>query len=203
MDKLLFSIVLVFSVTLWGCDSAEDPPDIPPEEVLPIELGTTASGITDENGAVLVTLPGNEEDYLLDVRLTDVDTEDAAPDIEVTAVALDGGIAVLTSSDDYFPYATYVAYSDFEDQVQSSAAPLSANSSVPVVTIAFGVVSLVGIGFSVYEFLFDPPSTEEIYGDDGTTKVCITGDLNDALAAFGIASGAASIAVVVRVLGAP
>jgi hypothetical protein len=58
------------------------------------------------------------------------------------------------------------------------------------------------VGSAIYEYATDPPGFDDVFNDDGTQSTCLTGDLNDVLAAWG-AGGVRTISGAIRVLGAP
>lgn len=51
------------------------------------------------------------------------------------------------------------------------------------------VIAVYSVGSALYEYATDPPGFEAVFNDDGTREACLTGDLNDVLAAWGAGGG--------------
>lgn len=178
----------------------------------PLPLGEAVVATTAANGDATVAFQGEEDtEYQIPVTLRDFDTERAAAGLEVHAVALADGIFLRTEdpSGRYFSSTRFIPYSQFGPAGGLSASISTTDggatvgpSPIAIVAILRLAIAVYSVGSALYEYATDPPGFEEVFNDDGTVSVCLTGDLNDALGAWS-AKGVRTVSGAIRVFGAP
>ena len=202
------SLLLATCLVVAACSS--DGPTEPGEDARP-SVGDTVIATTAFNGQATVLFQGEESEHRIGVTLRDFDSERAVAGLEIHAVALAEGIFLRTEdpAGRYFTSTQYIPYTSFQP-ADGKAARLAVYSDgpdvgpAPVAWVAVTglVIAVYAVGSAIYEYATDPPGFDDVFNDDGTQNTCLTGDLNDVLAAWG-AGGVRTISGAVRVLGAP
>jgi hypothetical protein len=206
MTKHISAALIAASFLLGGCSSDDvtgSNNDQPP-------VGDTTVVTTTADGRATVAFQGGDKQFELGVILRNFDTGGAAAGLEVHAIALADGIFLHTEDPQgrFAASTQYVPYSLFQTErtLRASGARATASpaaSPAPVLLAVYGIVIAVfSVGSTIYEYATDPPGFEEVFNDQGVKEVCLKGDLNDVLAAWG-ASGIKTISGAIRVFGAP
>lgn len=205
MPNLTRALLLAACLAATACDSPTDGDDPP------LPLGETVVATTAATGQATVTLQGGGDEYQIPLLLRDFDTERGVASLEVHAVALAEGIFLRTEdpAGRYFSSTQYIPYAQFQrtEGTQASFSFSGEGSTVgprPIAWVAgIGlVIAVYSVGSALYEFATDPPGIEEAFNDRGVREVCVTGDLNDALSAWGL-GGVRTVSGAIKVFGAP
>jgi len=192
LPKLVKPIVIaIAALTLFGCGSGSSDNQSSVNQSTLTLTGDVTTGYVATDATGLATVPlGSSE-----TNISVVTESDQSPVINASIgyAQLVEGTLVWAHSEDTFPVLEFISVDD----------PRLQEPRLAVTTLVLGVLAVGSVASAVHEFITDPPKFVEIIESNNVVKTCISGDLNDLLAAFGFASGVSGISTTIRVIGAP
>lgn len=160
----------------------------------PFNVSTEATTDAAGNATLIV------DTAQINVNVADKTTLAAVVNVQVFGIPITEHYLVWVHDDagQYFDDFQVIPYTELADDNSGLLEP-----QLAVVTLAFAVVTTIGLLDGLYELVTTPPAIDIVFNDAGLDRVCVTADVDDVVNAFGVASDFKVIGGVLKVLGAP